>query len=101
MNQFTQARRGPSDNACGRVAGTRPLKNTKQTLPAFGRPSMGLSILCVASIVFIVSGVTIGQLAGRYPAPANFMEIMGGLLLIGGLAMLGAGLEPIVRAVHL
>jgi len=61
---------------------------------------MGLSILCIASVIFIVSGVTVAQLAGRVSAPANSMEILGGLLLVGGLAMLGAGLEPIVRAVH-
>ena len=61
---------------------------------------MGLSILCIASVILIASGVTVAQLAGRVSAPVNFMEIMGGLLLIGGLAMLGAGLEPIVRAVH-
>jgi hypothetical protein len=57
-------------------------------------------MLGIVSFVFILSGVTVSQLAGRVAAPVNLMEILGGLLLVSGLAMLGAGLEPIVRAVN-
>ena len=54
----------------------------------------------IASIFCIVAGTVVAQRAERYQAPAHLMEIVGGLLLIGGLAMLGIELAPVAQAVN-
>jgi hypothetical protein len=51
-------------------------------------------------ILSIVSGAAVAYRSARDPAHARYLEIVGGLLLIGGLAMLGIKLEPIVEAVN-
>jgi hypothetical protein len=61
------------------------------------RPSVMLGIL---SIVCSVSGVAVAYRSARDPVHARCLEIVGGLPLIGGLAVLGIKLELIVEAVN-
>jgi hypothetical protein len=48
----------------------------------------------------LVSGAFLAHASGRCPTYAKAMEFLGGVLLIGGLAMLGVGLSPIAEAVN-
>ena len=56
--------------------------------------------ILVVGGVCILSGAVVARMAQRNPAHARSMEILGGILLIAGLAMLGFELEPILEAVH-
>jgi hypothetical protein len=60
----------------------------------------GRVMLGILSIICIVSGAAVTYRSGRDPAHARCMEIVAGLLLIGGVAMLGVELGPIVEAVN-
>ncbi len=57
-------------------------------------------MLGIAGIICIVSGAAVAWRSGHDPAHARCLEIVGGLLLIGGVAMLGVKLGPIAEAVN-
>ena len=52
-------------------------------------------MIALASLVSVITGVTLATVAQRFPAQAEAMETGAGALLIGGLALLGSGL-PVV-----
>jgi putative Mn2+ efflux pump MntP len=59
-----------------------------------------LFVLGTLSVACLVSGAFVAHASGRYPTYAKAMEFLGGILLIGGLAMLGIELSPIAEAVN-
>jgi len=46
-----------------------------------------------ASLAAVAGGATLAYLAGRMPARAQRMETIAGILLVVGLALLGANLQ--------
>lgn len=51
---------------------------------------------CEISLVIFLAGLTAAYLAHRLPAHAAMLETCAGLLLIGGLALAGVGLSPLL-----
>jgi hypothetical protein len=61
--------------------------------------NVSLFVLGTVSATCVLSGALMAHACERYPACAKDLEILGGLLLAGGVALLGAGLSPIAEAV--
>jgi len=61
-------------------------------------------MIALLSAVFIVSGVIIIYLSDTYSKATQrkkALETLGGILFIGGLALLGFGLRAVVAAGHI
>ena len=54
-------------------------------------------MICGLSTVSLLLGTAIAYLANGYPKHQAVMETVAGFLLIGGLGMLGYGLESVFR----
>jgi hypothetical protein len=48
------------------------------------------------STISLLLGATIAYLANSYPEHRAVMETVGGILLIGGLGLIGYGLEAVI-----
>jgi hypothetical protein len=73
---------------------------------AGGRPKIRKAVreivmLDIISVAGVVAGIAVAHRATRAPCPADLKGILIGLLLVGGLAMLGAELGPIAQAAKL
>ena len=55
-----------------------------------------ISLLCALSVLASMLGAAVAYLASRFPQRQSTMEFLGGLLLIGGLALLGSALGPFI-----
>ena len=53
-------------------------------------------MFCEISLVVFLAGLIAAYLAHRLPAHAALLETCAGLLLIGGLALLGVELSPLL-----
>ena len=51
---------------------------------------------CKISMASLVIGTAVAYAAARFPAYAALLETCAGLLLIGGLALLGVELAPLL-----
>jgi hypothetical protein len=54
------------------------------------------SMIALCSLVSLVLGATIAVGAERYPGHAAAMETVAGVLLVGGLGLIGAGLPVFI-----
>lgn len=53
-------------------------------------------MIAICSLVSLVLGATIAVAAERYPGHVAAMETVAGVLLIGGLGLIGAGLPVFI-----
>lgn len=53
-------------------------------------------MIAAFATVSVVLGATIAYMANSYPQHREVMEIVAGILLIGGFGMLGYGLECVL-----
>jgi len=54
-----------------------------------------MMIAAISTISFVL-GTTVAYVANGYPEYLSAMETVGGILLIGGLALLGCALEAVL-----
>jgi len=57
-----------------------------------------LLTLGVGCLISLAAGVSLATLADRYPARARQFELTGGVFIVGGLVMLGVGLQLLLGA---
>jgi len=53
-------------------------------------------MIAICSVVSLVLGGTIAALSERYPVHVEVLETAAGVLLIGGLGLIGAGLPILI-----
>ncbi|HXD46742.1 MAG TPA: hypothetical protein VN655_16565 [Pseudolabrys sp.] len=53
-------------------------------------------MIAICSLVSLVLGATTAVVAERYPAHVEALETAAGVLLIGGLGLIGAGLPVFI-----
>jgi hypothetical protein len=56
----------------------------------------GAVMIAICSVVSLVLGGTIAALSERYPVHVEVLETAAGVLLIGGLGLIGAGLPILI-----
>jgi len=57
-----------------------------------------LLMLGVGCLVSLAAGVGLATLADAYPARAKQFELTGGIFIVGGLVLLGVGLQLLLGA---
>jgi hypothetical protein len=57
---------------------------------------MEQSVVSAVVVICIVVGMTLAYCADRFPGHAEILELAGGTLLVGGLAILGAAMPALV-----
>lgn len=57
-------------------------------------------VIGIVSTVCVLSGAVLAHASRHYPSKADRLEVLAGVLLVGGLALLGYGLTPIVIAIN-